>query len=352
MTKTEGTILVVDDEYINRVLIRVNLEEQGYTVEEACDGQEALEMLQKHSYDVVLLDLIMPVLDGFEVLKIIKADSQLRHIPVIVISAMDEMESVTRCIEMGAADHLPKPFDPVMLHARINASMASKRMHDMEVAYLEQLRAEQQKVEALLLNILPGPVAEKLKQGQTSIVENFPAVTVMFADLVGFTPFVANHKPSEMLDLLNTVFLAFDQLADQHGLEKIKTIGDAYMVAGGLPLPRPDHLEAVAGMALDIQNVMHQLILDGKIPPFEIRMGIHTGPVVAGVIGLRKFAYDLWGDTVNIASRLHTNAAGDSIEVSENVYQLLKDRYRFKEHGVVQLKGLREMKVYSLTGKI
>ncbi len=351
MDSQAGSILIVDDDPLNRLLVQTCLEDQGFQVAEATNGQEALDMLGTFTYDVILLDLEMPVMNGFEVLNRVKADPQLRHIPVIVISALDEMQSVLRCIEMGAADHLPKPFDPVLLKARVNASLSSKHLHDMEQAYLEQIRAEQQKSEQLLLNILPAPIAEQLKQGKTSIAEHFPAVSVMFIDLVGFTPFVAQHSPAEMLSLLNTVFLAFDQLADQYGLEKIKTIGDAYMIAGGLPIPRTNHLEAVTDMALDAHREMERLTRTGQIPPFQVRIGIHTGPVVAGVIGRRKFAYDLWGDTVNTASRLHTHAIGGGTCVSEAVYHLLKDRYEFVEHGVVQLKGLREMQTYWLKGK-
>jgi adenylate cyclase len=359
MEAVKGNILIVDDDAINRLLILSCLEDQGFQVDEATDGQQALEMLAiggttgagSHSYDVVLLDLEMPVLDGFEVLRRMKEDTRLRHIPVIVISAIDEMRSVLRCIEMGAADHLPKPFDAVLLKARLNASLASKRLHDIEQAYTEQIRAEQQKSEELLLNILPAPVAAQLKQGELSIVEHFPEVSVMFIDLVGFTPFVASHTPMEMLSLLNTVFLAFDQLAGQYGLEKIKTIGDAYMVAGGLPLPRTDHAEAVCNMAIDVHREMDRLSRSGAIPPFQVRAGIHTGPVVAGVIGRRKFAYDLWGDTVNVASRLHTFAAGGGTMVSEAVYAKIRDQYQLVEHGPVQLKGLREMKAYRLEGR-
>jgi class 3 adenylate cyclase len=346
-----ATILIVDDDAINRLVLLTCLEDQGFLVDEAVDGQQALEMLHNRAYDAILLDLEMPVLDGFEVLRRVKEDNHLWHIPIIVISAMDEMNSVLRCIEMGAADHLPKPFDAVLLKARLNASLASKRLHDMELAYLEQIRAEQQRSERLLLNILPAPIAEQLKKGETSIVEHFPAVSVMFIDLVGFTPYVAQHTPAEMLALLNTVFLAFDQLAGQYGLEKIKTIGDAYMVAGGLPLPRPDHLEAVTDMAIDAHREMERLTSEKRIPPFRVRIGIHSGPVVAGVIGRRKFGYDLWGDTVNIASRLHTFAESGGTLVSEEVYLRLKDRYRLTEHGLVQLKGLRDMKAYRLLGK-
>lgn len=253
---------------------------------------------------------------------------------------------------MGATDHLPKPFDPVLLKARLNASLASKRLHDMELAYLEQIRAEQQKSENLLLNILPSTIADQLKQGKTTIAEFFPEVSVMFIDMVGFTPFVAQHSPSEMLDLLNTVFMTFDQLAGQCGLEKIKTIGDAYMVAGGLPIPRADHLEAVVEMALGVHQEMSRLTHENRIPPFQVRIGIHTGPVVAGVIGKRKFAYDLWGDTVNTASRLTGQSSGGGILVSEAVYKLLNKRYRLVEHGLIQLRGLREMRAYWLEGKL
>ena len=351
MSAPKGTILIVDDDALNRLVLRTCLEDQGFQVDEAVDGQQALDLLPARDFDVILLDLEMPVLDGFEVLRRVKEDPRLWHIPVIVISAVEEMGSVLRCIEMGAADHLPKPFDAVLLKARLNASLASKRLHDMELAYLEQIRAEQQRSDRLLLNILPAPIAEQLKKGETSIVEHFPAVSVMFIDLVGFTPFVAQHTPAEMLALLNTVFLAFDQLAGQYGLEKIKTIGDAYMIAGGLPLPRPDHLEAVTDMAIDVHAEMDRLTREKHIPPFQVRIGIHTGPVVAGVIGRRKFAYDLWGDTVNIASRLHAFADSGGTLVSEQVYRQLNGRYQLSEHGLVQLKGLRDMKAYRLHGK-
>ncbi len=351
MSPETGNILVVDDDALNRLLIHTNLEEQGFCVEDAEDGQQAMARLANQTYDVVLLDLLMPVMDGFEVLRRMKEDPALRHIPVIVISATDEMENVVRCIEMGAMDHLPKPFDPLLLKARLNASLAAKRLRDIELAYLEQIRAEQKKSEELLLNVLPEPIAEQLKQGKTTIIDHFPSVSVLFADLVGFTQFVASHTPDEMYTLLNTVFMTFDRLAGQHGLEKIKTIGDAYMVAGGLPLPNPRHLEAVADMAIDIHREMEQLSSSGAIPPFQVRIGIHTGPVVAGVIGQRKFAYDLWGDTVNTASRLHTNGQGGKTLVTETVYELLKDRYRMTEHGTFQYKGLSAIRTYWLEGK-
>lgn len=341
-------ILVVDDDALNRILIVTNLEEHGYQVVEAENGQEALEKLRRGEYDLVLLDLLMPVMDGFETLRQMKADLNLRHLPVIVISALEEMDSVVRCIEMGATDHLPKPFDPLLLNARINASLANKRLRDLERAYLQQIELEQQKSERLLLNILPKPIAERLKRGEQTIVESFQSVTVLFGDLVGFTRFVSQHTPPEMLNLLNTIFRTFDEIVERYGLEKIKTIGDAYMLAGGLPVPRSGHTRSVALAALEMQEAMAQLNEEGVIPPFQMRMGIHVGPAVAGVIGSQKFSYDMWGDTVNTASRVQAFSTGGRILVSDEAYRLLGSDFRFEEHGPIQLKDTRQMQTYWL----
>lgn len=347
----EGSILVVDDQNINRMLMRTILEEHDYQVDEAADGQTALDKLRGAPCDVVLLDLLMPHIDGFEVLRQIKADARLRLIPVIVVSAIDEMDSVVGCIEMGATDHLPKPCDPVLLRARVNASLVSKRLYDMERAYTEQLSQEREKSELLLLNILPAAIAADLKQGKTALAESFPDVTVLFADLSGFTPFVASHTPAEMLDLLNTVFMAFDQLADQYQVEKIKNIGDAYMVTANLPLPSPTHLEDLANLAIDMHAERARLSASRQIPAFQVRVGLHCGPVVAGVIGRRKFAYDLLGGTVNIASRLNNQADAGRTLVAQQLYERLNDRFRFEDNGRIPLKGLGEVNTYWLAGR-
>jgi len=350
MTMTAGTMLVVDDDFMNRTLLATSLEEEGYAVEMAEDGQQALEMLHRKPFDVVLLDLLMPKIDGFQVLERMKADSKLEHIPVLVISAEDDMESVIRCIEMGASDHLPKPFDPVMLHARVNASLATKRLHDQEQAYFKLIQAERQKSERLLLNILPKPIADRLKQGEEIIADNFPEVSVLFADIVGFTRLSAQISASKLVRLLNEIFSMFDELAEQHGLEKIKTIGDAYMVVGGLPAPRPDHVEAIAEMAFDMQKAITTFTTTSSAS-LNIRIGIHTGPVVAGVIGTKKFSYDLWGDTVNMASRMESHGVKDEIQVTVAAYERLKDNYLLEERGVIDVKGKGEMKTYLLTGR-
>jgi PAS domain S-box-containing protein len=214
----------------------------------------------------------------------------------------------------------------------------------------EALRAEQERSERLLLNILPKAIAERLKQAPSAIAEQFNDTTILFADLVSFTPLASCMAPTELVNLLNQIFSTFDQLVERHGLEKIKTIGDAYMVAGGLPMPRPDHVEAVAEMALDMQREIARFRWnDGK--SFGLRIGINTGSVVAGVIGIKKFIYDLWGDAVNVASRMESQGKVGGIQVTAATYERLKDKYLFEERGAIDIKGKGEMITYWLTGR-
>jgi class 3 adenylate cyclase len=212
------------------------------------------------------------------------------------------------------------------------------------------LEAEREKSERLLLNILPSAIAERLKQNSSTLADYFPEVTVLFADLVDFTEIASRITPTELVTLLNEIFSAFDRLAEWHGLEKIKTIGDAYMLVGGLPVPRPEHAEAVAEMALDmLEEISRFRTKEGE--PLSLRIGINTGPAVAGVIGLRKFSYDLWGDTVNTASRMESQGKAGSIQVTAATYQILRHKYLFKERGEIDVKGKGKMRAYLLTGR-
>ncbi len=212
------------------------------------------------------------------------------------------------------------------------------------------LRAEQERSEKLLLNILPQPIAAKLKQNQGAIAERFEDVTILFSDIVDFTGLSARISPTELVDLLNEIFSAFDQLADRYALEKIKTIGDAYMAVGGIPVPRSDHVEAIANMALDMQQAIKQFRRDdGEL--FQLRIGISTGPVVAGVIGLKKFIYDLWGDAVNIASRMESQGAAGGIQVTHETYDRLKEHFELESRGAIAVKGRGDMQTYWLQGR-
>ena len=212
------------------------------------------------------------------------------------------------------------------------------------------LQLEQERSERLLLNVLPAPIAERLKAGEAVIADAFPEVTVLFADLVDFTRRSQQVGPAQVVATLNELFSAFDELAQRHGLEKIKTIGDAYMVAGGLPQPRPDHAQAVAEMALALRDEVARRS-DPSGQPLQVRIGIDTGPVVAGVLGTSRFSYDLWGDTVNTASRMESYGVAGCIQVTERTYQRLRDGYRFQRRGPIQVRGMGEMVTYFLVGR-
>jgi adenylate cyclase len=212
---------------------------------------------------------------------------------------------------------------------------------------LLKLAQEQEKSEELLLNILPAPIADRLKLHPKSIADSFAEATVLFADIVGFTELSSRLTPQELVECLNKIFSCFDRLAEKHGLEKIKTIGDAYMVVGGLPDPRPDHAIAIAKMALEMQMELQQLN-QSMGENFDIRIGINSGPVVAGVIGIKKFIYDLWGDTVNIASRMESHGEPGAIHISEATYRKLEGQFDCQPRGAVPIKGKGEMITYWL----
>ena len=224
------------------------------------------------------------------------------------------------------------------------AALGHRRIGDAEAA----VEREQRRTEDLLHNVLPRSVAERLKDGAT-IADRFDTATVLFADIVDFTPRAEKMPPHALLAALDDVFTRFDQLCDRHGLEKIKTIGDAYMVVGGVPEPRADHADAVAEMALAMQAELGRSLLnDTDGPGPRLRIGIHSGPLVAGVIGKRKFAYDLWGDTVNLASRMESHGVAGRIQVSQQVYEQLRDRFLFEPRGSIPVKGKGDVTTYFL----
>jgi class 3 adenylate cyclase/CheY-like chemotaxis protein len=341
-------ILVIDDDRINRLILARALEEEQFSVETAEDALRAIRILHASptGFDLILLDVIMPDMDGYDLLRYLKADPALSRIPVVMVSALDDIASVVRCLELGADDYLTKPFDPVLLRARMNASLAKKRLSDVEHRYARVLEEEEARTERLLHHILPAHIATRLKAGERVIADNFDDVTVLFADLVGFTGMAAHMPPQEVVALLNEIFSAFDKLAHLHGLEKIKTIGDAYLVVGGLFEPGEDHLAACAQMALGMLDAIGRCG-DGDL---TLRIGLHAGPVTAGVIGEHKFAYDLWGDTVNIASRLESHGEAGKVHVSDTVRGRLDTAFEFEERGIIDLRGRGPVTTFYLTG--
>jgi adenylate cyclase len=338
-----GLVLVVDDDEANRTLLRDPLEVHGYEIIEAENGEHALQKVEQRPPDVILLDVMMPHMDGFEVCRRLKKDPRTAPIPILMITALSERMERMMGIAAGASDFLSKPVDLQELTLRVGHAAQTKRLFD-------QLLAEQAKSERLLLNALPRPIAERMKQGETNIADQHPDVSVLVADLVGFTTLAAHIGPDQVVYLLNEIFSGFDGLTEKHGLEKIKTIGDAYMAAGGIPLPRPDHAEAIADLAL---NMMTEIDKFNRAynTSIQLRIGISTGSVVAGVIGRWKFTYDLWGDTVNLACRLESLGQAGSIQIADLTYERLKDKFRFDGSRSLEIKGRGTELIHTLCGR-
>jgi class 3 adenylate cyclase len=348
--RKEGSILVVDDEEANRELLARRLSRLGYSLHLVQSGESALQAVAATPPDLILLDILMPGLDGFGVLQRLKDNPLTRHIPVIMLSSGGEIDTAVKCIKLGADDFLSKPFNPTLLMARIESSLSKKRLRDQETAFLHRLQAEQDISERLLLNILPRPIAQRLKQGEKNIADSFPDVTVLFSDFVSFTRMAAHISAKDLVTRLNEVFSSFDRLCGRHGLEKIKMIGDSYMAVGGVPSPLANHAQAAAELALEMQREATRLS-SGYEQPLRMRIGINTGPVVAGVIGTNKFAYDLWGDTVNLASRMEAHAPPGGILVTASTYERLQGLYSFESGCLLRVKGKGQVLSHLLIGR-
>ena len=227
-----------------------------------------------------------------------------------------------------------------------NFNIMTSRLRDS----LEDLDKERKRSDALLLNVLPEAIADRIKNGEEQIVDRFSEVSVLFADITGFTEFAAQASPEELLNMLNSVFTAFDELSAERNLEKIKTIGDAYMVVAGIPVERPDHAEAMADLAMAMQHSFEALQIESN-QNLKLRVGINIGPVVAGIVGTTKFLYDTWGDTVNTAARMQSHGIPGEIQVTEPAFRRLRKDYVFHTRGEIEVKGKGPMQVYLLKGK-
>ena len=345
--KSHTRVLIVDDDALSREMLVRRLQHMGYATRQAETGHQALDELKQRPFDLVLLDIMMPALDGYATLAHIKNDPTLRHLPVIMLTALAGVESTARCLEAGAEDYIPKPFNAVILRARITATLEKKRLRDQEQAALQQLRSERAKSDQLLLNVLPQAIADRLKQGEHTIVDSFLECTVLFADIVNFSQIVNEHTPNRTVQLLNDLFSTFDRIAENQRLEKIKTIGDSYMLVGGVPTPRSDHASACAQAALDMLDDLRAFNRRHDLH-WSVRIGLNSGPVIGGIIGTKKFAYDLWGDTVNLASRMESQGQPGRIQLTTTTRALLDDKFQTEVGGIIDIKHTGPMQVFHL----
>jgi len=351
-------VLVVDDqELIGRSVERLLAGEADVEVHFRRTAAAALAAAREIRPTVILQDLVMPDIDGAEMVRRYRALPETEHVPVIMLSAVEEPAVKAELLAGGASDYLVKLPDRLELAARVRLhSEAHARLVERNAAFaaLEEANAElareRERADRLLDAILPRSIAERLKAAPQVIAEWHPAVTVLFADLSGFTELAGRAEPRELVALLDEIFATFDQLAAPRGIEKIKTIGDAWMAAAGLPEPRPDHAAAMAGLAVDLMAEFERLAARRGLA-IGLRVGIHSGPVVAGVIGRGRFAYDLWGDTVNLASRMESHGEPGRIHLSAASAALLGAAFETVPRGEIVVKGKGPVPTAFLIGR-
>lgn len=381
----KARILVVDDIEANIRLIERALQGAGYvSVSSTRNPFEVRALHEANHFDLILLDLNMPGFDGFQVMEELKKIESGGYLSILVVTAQPGHK--LRALQAGAKDFISKPFDLVELLARVHNMLEVRILHketlghaarleqtlkeveenrtlirsqniELKTLY-DQIVDEQKLSERLLFNVLPHAITERLKMRREEIGDGFPEViadsfpeaTVLFADIVGFTKFSASVSPERLVVLLNEIFTDYDDIAHNRGLEKIKSIGDAYMAAAGLPVPAADHASRAAHMALDMLEAMKRFNIRCGCA-FETRIGINSGPVVAGVIGKRKFIYDLWGAAVNTASRMESHGTAGRIQITEATRSRLGAPFIFEERGAISIKDMGEVRTWFLTGR-
>jgi adenylate cyclase len=353
----EANILVVDDQEASVLLFERMLRAAGYSsIQSTMNPREVCELHRRNRYALILLDLKMPGMDGFQVMEGLKEIETDGYLPVLVITA--EPGHKLRALRAGARDFVSKPIDLAEVLMRVHNMIEVRLLHLETKRLYDQVVAEQKVSERLLLNVLPHSIVERLK-GRPEvtaddfaeiIADSFPEATVLYADIVGFTRLSAELSPQELVVMLNEVFTDFDRIADSRGLEKIKTIGDAYLAVAGLPVPTADHAVRAAHMALDMLEAMDRFnARNGST--LQVRIGINTGAGVAGVIGKRKFTYDLWGDAVSTAGRMQSHGVAGRVHVTESTRRKLGEPFLFEERGVIDLEGTGRIKAWFLSGR-
>jgi DNA-binding response OmpR family regulator len=336
-------LLIVDDEPLNIDYLEQELEDLGYETVAAYDGVQALEMVATENPDMILLDIMMPEMDGFQVLERLKENKQWRSIPVVVISAMSDIQSVVKGIEMGADDYLPKPFNDVLLRARLRSGLQKRAWQLQERAYLLEIEAEKHRADELLNVILPEAIAAELKANQVVQPREYLDVAVMFADIVGFTAYCDQHPAAEILANLQALIVGFEQIAIRYRLQKIKTIGDAFMAAGGLLVPLDNPVYEC------VQCGQEMISLAKKLPAgWDVRVGIHFGSVLGGVVGRQQYLFDIWGDTVNTAQRVERSGKERSVNLSSAAWKQVSDLFVADSSRALEIKGKGLLEIFSI----
>jgi adenylate cyclase len=352
----KAKVLVVDDQQANVLLLERMLGGAGYaSVTSTLDPRAVCELHEKNRYDLIVLDLQMPGMDGFQVMEGLKPIEKDGYLPVLVITAQPDHK--LRALQAGAKDFISKPFDVAEVLMRVHNMLEVRLLHleihrknDELKKLFDQVVAERKVSERLALHVPPDSIAARLQARPDVTADSFAEATVLIADIVGFADLTPAVSPEQLALLLDEIFTSFDGLAKQHGLKKIKTLGNSYMAAAGVPVPSGDHAAQAVHAALDMLEALGHFN-ERSDHSLQVRIGIASGAVVAGVIGKRLYVYDVWGDAVNTASRMESHGVAGRVQVSESTRRLLGEPFLLEERGALELEGKGEVKTWFVGGR-
>jgi adenylate cyclase len=347
----KANVLVVDDQPANVLLLERMLGGAGYaSITSTLDPRTVCELHRKHRYDLIVLDLQMPGMDGFQVMEGLKGIEQDGYLPVLVITAQPDHK--LRALQAGAKDFISKPFDVAEVLMRVHNMLEVRLLHveirrknDELKKLFDQVVAERKVSERLALHVRPDSIAARLQARPDVTADNFADVTVLIADIVGFTEMTPAVSPERLALLLDEIFTSFDAVAKQRGLKRIKTLGNSYMAAAGVPVPSDDHATRAAEVSLEMVAALDRFNERGGYS-LQVRIGLASGAVVAGVIGKRMYLYDVWGEAVNIASRMESHGVAGRVQVSESTQRLLGESFLLEERGALEVEGEGEVKTW------
>lgn len=352
----KAKVLIVDDLPANVLLLERMLGGAGYeSITSTLDPHAVHELHEKNCYDLIVLDLQMPGMDGFQVMAGLKDLEQDGYLPVLVVTAQPDHK--LRALQAGAKDFISKPFDVAEVLTRVHNMLEVRLLHvelrrknDEVKKLFDQVVAERKVSERLALHVPPDSIAARLQARPDVTADSFADVTVLIADIVGFTELTPAPSPEQLALLLEEIFTNFDGLAKQRGLKKIKTLGNSYMAAAGVPVPAGDHAARAAHMSLDMVDALERFN-ERSGYSLQVRIGIASGAVVAGVIGKRLYLYDVWGEAVNIASRMESHGVAGRVQVSESTGRLLGTPFLLDERGALEVEGEGELKTWFVRGR-
>ena len=327
----DHSVLIVDDDVAIQKLLHESLHLQRHHILSAQSGEEALRIAQESRPSLIILDISLPGMNGFEIMERLKRNSATARIPVMFLSASDIYADKLMGLRLGAVDFISKPVHVQEMVVRVRNQMKLSRTQ-------ERLKSLLKRHEELLCNIMPPSVAQRLCNGEEEVVERIPEATIFFCDLVGFTALATKMSAERLVTVIDSIFFAIDRVAERHGVEKIKTIGDAYMAASGVSGPAEDHAVQMVDFALDLRQDLTRVERDWSMP-IRFRIGIHSGEVIAGTFGAKRIAYDIWGETVNTASRLESTCAPSQIHISKETLDRLNNQYEITPRGPTELRG-------------